>query len=92
VDDTPVDTSVPFFKLKSDPRLTTIGKWLRKLSIGELPQFFNALLGDMSLVGPCPLPAEQVSANIELLGPRHEVRAGILLGTVGALFTRKGAY
>jgi lipopolysaccharide/colanic/teichoic acid biosynthesis glycosyltransferase len=35
------------------------------------------LRGDMSLVGPRPLPAEQVSANIELLGPRHEVRSGI---------------
>jgi len=124
----PVDTSAPFFKVKSDPRLTRAGKRLRRWSIDELPQLFNVTLGQMSLVGPRPLPAEQVSANIELLGPRHEVRAGItgwwqingradldseeavrmdhfyienwspaldlyiLLRTVGALFTRKGAY
>jgi exopolysaccharide biosynthesis polyprenyl glycosylphosphotransferase len=72
-----VDTSVPFFKLKSDPRTTRVGTWLRKSSIDELPQLLNVVLGQMSLVGPRPLPAEQVAANIELLGPRHEVRAGI---------------
>lgn len=54
----------PLFKMKDDPRITRIGKWMRKFSIDEFPQLLNVLKGEMSLVGPRPpLPGETVQYN-----------------------------
>ncbi len=59
------ESSGPLFKIKDDPRITKIGKFLRKTSLDELPQLFNVFLGSMSLVGPRPaLPREVTQYDI----------------------------
>jgi len=72
-----IDLTQPFFKMQEDPRLTRVGRFLRSFSLDESPQLWNVIRGDMSLVGPRPLPSEQVAAHEAFLRPRHEVRGGV---------------
>jgi len=68
----------PTFKIKNDPRVTRIGAFMRKLSIDELPQLFNVLMGNMSLVGPRPLPVRDVSRFSEAwLMRRFSMKPGL---------------
>lgn len=71
----------PVFKLKNDPRVTGIGRFLRRTSIDELPQFFNVLRGDMSLVGPRP---EEVRL-VRLYNDRQRRRLAVKPGMTGPM-------
>ncbi len=71
------ERSGPLFKLSHDPRITKVGRILRETSIDELPQLWNVLKGDMSLVGPRPALPEEEKVFDEELRDRFEVRPGI---------------
>jgi len=72
------EVSGPVFKIRNDPRITPIGRLLRRASIDEVPQLFNVLKGDMSLVGPRPLPARDYEGfNQDWQRRRFSVRPGL---------------
>jgi exopolysaccharide biosynthesis polyprenyl glycosylphosphotransferase len=75
------DLEDPMFKLENDPRVTRVGRLLRKTSLDELPQLLNVLRGDMSLVGPRP---EQVEI-VELYRPEHQFRLAVKPGLTGPM-------
>ena len=67
------------FKIRDDPRVTRVGRWLRRTNLDELPQLINVLIGDMSLVGPRPaLPAETSA-----YGPHVRRRLAVKPGITG---------
>ena len=74
-----LDGEVEEFTLKTDPRMTPVGAFLRKYSIDELPQLWNVIRGDMSLVGPRP----SCDWEVELFGPRYAGRLTVPPGITG---------
>ena len=75
------DLNEPMFKLRRDPRVTRFGRRLRRYSLDELPQLFNVLKGDMSLVGPRPEELQLV----ERYGPEHRFRLEVKPGMTGPM-------
>jgi len=73
------EASGPLFKIKEDPRVTPVGRFLRRFSLDESPQVLNVLWGEMSLVGPRPLPVR----DYEQLEPWHRRRYSVLPGMTG---------
>jgi lipopolysaccharide/colanic/teichoic acid biosynthesis glycosyltransferase len=69
----------PLFKMKNDPRVTRVGRVLRKTSLDEIPQFINVAVGEMSVVGPRP----QVPTEVELYDDWHHQRLQVTPGLTG---------
>lgn len=81
-----------YFKLKEDPRLTRIGKFLRKTSLDEFPQFWNVLLGDLSLVGPRPFLPNELNAIKQVIGKDTQLLFSVKPGLTGIWQTSGRSY
>jgi lipopolysaccharide/colanic/teichoic acid biosynthesis glycosyltransferase len=68
----------PVFKIKNDPRFTSVGKFLSHTGLDELPQLINVLKGQMNIVGPRPLPSKEVERLDKEYCKRHQVKPGII--------------
>lgn len=71
------DLDGPAFKMQDDPRITNVGRFIRKTSIDELPQLINILKGEMSIVGPRPLPTYETAQCNEYQNQRLQVKPGL---------------
>jgi lipopolysaccharide/colanic/teichoic acid biosynthesis glycosyltransferase len=71
------EASGPLFKMKRDPRVTSCGRWMRRLSLDELPQLINVLRGEMSFVGPRPAVPEEVDQYEDWQRRRLRMRPGL---------------
>ncbi|MEP6755230.1 MAG: sugar transferase [Chthonomonadales bacterium] len=71
------EASGPVFKMKEDPRITSVGRWIRRWSFDELPQLWNVFIGDMSIVGPRPPVPDEVAKYNQRQCGRLAVRPGI---------------
>lgn len=71
------EASGPYFKMENDPRVTRVGRWLRRTSIDEIPQLINVLKGEMSLVGPRPFLESELAADPDLFEWRMDFLPGI---------------
>ncbi len=71
------DRSGPLYKIKDDPRVTRVGKFLRRTKLDEIPQFWNVLIGDMSMIGPRPHLPEQVEQYRQYYGRVFSIKPGI---------------
>lgn len=73
------DAERPAYKLSADPRITRLGRWLRRTSLDEVPQLFNVILGDMSVVGPRP----PIPYEVEAYELSHRKRLDMKPGVTG---------